>query len=106
MTNYHYGDNITQHGSYNIGKIQNNAPVDPQAAFREMIQAVQVLRTQVSPADREAIDAAVATVTSAEPGEGAFRRALREIAGVASVVGQVGAPVIDAVQKVTTALGL
>jgi hypothetical protein len=38
--------------------------------------------------------------------EGAFRRALSNIAGVATVVGQVGVPVIEAIRAVITALGI
>jgi hypothetical protein len=105
--NFHYGDNVTQHGNHNVGIIKNQGPADPQAAFREMITAVQVLRGQVSTADRQVIDESMKAIGTGDNVEkGTLRRALSNIAGVATVVGQVGVPVIESVRAVMAALGL
>jgi hypothetical protein len=105
--NFHYGDNVTQHGNHNVGIIKNQGPADPQAAFREMITAVQVLRGQVSAADRQVIDESMKAIGTGDNVEkGTMRRALSNIAGVATVVGQVGVPVIESIRAVMTALGL
>lgn len=108
--NYHYGDEVTQYGDHNIGMIKNQSPADPQTAFREMINAVQILRTQVSPADRQVIDESLHAMSptgaagTVEPST--LRRALGAIAGVATMVGQTGAPVIEAVRQVMAAFGV
>ncbi|MFC8824962.1 hypothetical protein ACFT9I_06340 [Streptomyces sp. NPDC057137] len=102
-TNNYYGDSVEQHGDGNIGMIKNSAPADPQVAFREMIAAVQILRGQVNPADRAVIDESLNELTAGDGDEGRFRRALAGIAGVATMVGGVGVPVVEAVQRVAAA---
>ncbi len=105
--NFHFGDNVTQHGDHNVGMIKNQVPADPQAAFREMITAVQVLRGQVSAADRQVIDESMKAIGTGDNVEkGTLRRALGNIAGVATMVGQVGVPVIESVRAVMAAFGL
>jgi hypothetical protein len=114
--NYHYGDEITQHGAYSVGKIQgdhnvgvvqNQGLADPQAAFQAMLNAVQVLRGQVSSADRQAIDEAIDTIgTGHNVEKGTLRRALGSIAGIATMVGQVGVPVLEAIHVVMAAFSL
>lgn|GEM_PF-5743505 len=105
-SNYFGGYHVTQHGDHNLGMINNSSP-DPQAALREMIEAVRVLRGQVGPADRVVIDESMRTIgTGANVERRSLRRALGELAGMATVVGQVGAPVIDAVRKVMAAFGM
>ncbi|MFI6084015.1 hypothetical protein ACIBBB_24055 [Streptomyces sp. NPDC051217] len=103
-TSNYYGDSVEQHGDGNIGMIKNSAHADPQVAFREMIAAVQVLRGQVSPADRTVIDDSLNELTAGAGDESRFRRALAAIAGVATVVGGVGVPVVEAVQRVAASL--
>jgi hypothetical protein len=109
-SNYHGGQHVTVHGTNNVGinnGTYNNGPAVPQDALRELVEAVNALRGQVSPADREVIDASLTTVgrgADAEPQP--MRRALSDLAGVAAVVGQVGFPVIEAVRKVMAAFGL
>ena len=106
-SNFHYGDEVTQYGDHNIGMIKNQGPADPQAAFREMINAVQVLRGQVSTVDGQVIDESMKAIgTGANVEKSTLRRALGNIAGVATMVGQVGLPVIESVRAVTAALGL
>jgi hypothetical protein len=109
--NYNAGGNqVNQSGharSGNISLVQNQGPADPQAAFREMISAVQVLRGQVSAADRQVIDESMHAIgTGSNVEKGTLRRALGNIAGVATMVGQVGVPVIESVHAVMAAFGL
>jgi len=104
---FHFGDEVTQYGDHNVGMIKNQGPADPQAAFRDMISAVQVLRGQVSPADRRVIDESMKAIgTGGNVEKGTLRRALGNIAGVATMVGQVGVPVIESVRAVMAAFGL
>jgi hypothetical protein len=105
--NYHFGDEVTQYGDHNVGMIKNQGQADPQAALREMINAVQVLRGQVSSADRHALDESMNAIGTADNVEkGTLRRALGNIAGIATMVGQVGVPVIEAVRGVMAAFSI
>jgi hypothetical protein len=107
-----YGSNIGEqyniYGKRNVGKIEKNYGAgNVDASVRELINAVEVLRRQVSPAERQRIDESLETVRQGEQAKpGKLRGALSEIAGIAAVVGQVGAPVIDAVRKVAAAIGV
>jgi hypothetical protein len=106
---YHYGDTyggdrVEVSGS-GIGKIVYQGPADQQAALRELLDAVQALRSQVSGTDREVVDESLATLRTPRPEPARLRRALGAVSGVAMMVGQVGAPVVEAVRKVMTALG-
>jgi hypothetical protein len=105
-SSYHFGDEVTSYGDHNIGMIKNQCAVDPQTAWREMINAVRVLQGQVSATDRQVIDESMTIIASGDKVEsGTLRRALGNIAGIATMVGQVGVPVVEAVRKVMTAFG-
>lgn len=107
MNDYHFGDKVNQYGNHNVGMIKNQGPADPQAAFREMINAVQALRGQVSAADRQVIDESMNAIGTGDNVEKQpLRRALGNIAGVAAMVGQVGVPVIESIRKVMAAFGM
>lgn len=107
MTNYIGGDQYNQYGDHSVGRIQNYGAVDPTVAYEELIRAVQALRVQVSPADRQLVDEQLDVITAGpDQDQGTLRRALGTVAGVAAVVGQVGAPVIQAVRQVMSALGM
>lgn len=99
------GDKFDVHGHV-IGKIVHHGPVDQQVAFRELLAAVQVLRPQVTGTDRQVIDESLATLQAPRPEPARLQRALGAVSGVAMMVGQVGAPVVEAVRKVMTALGM
>ena len=105
---YHFGDEVTQYGDGNIGMIKNEGPADPRAALRELVSAVQILRGQVtSSADLQLIDESMSTIRMGQGAEkGSMRRALGTLAGIATVLGQVGAPVVDAVRQAMTAFGI
>ncbi|MET8983791.1 hypothetical protein ABZX85_50365 [Streptomyces sp. NPDC004539] len=99
------GDVVNMHGgSGNVGKIQNTyqSSGDARGEFRELLDAVRVLRERVSGADRETIDESLRVIGDGGGGggEAGLRRALTAIMGVAVVVGEVGAPVVEAVRRV------
>jgi hypothetical protein len=105
-SNYYGGNHVTQHGDHNTGMV-NNVQAGPQATLQEMVRLAEVLRGRVDPVDRQVIDDSLREIGSgAGADKGAFRRALGGLAGVAAVVGEVGAPVVEAVRKVTAAFGL
>ncbi|MGW6919048.1 hypothetical protein ACWGB8_35310 [Kitasatospora sp. NPDC054939] len=102
---YHYGDEVTQYGNHNTGIVKNYG-ADPQVAFREMLAAVQQLRSQVTAVDREILDEsldALGTGENVQPG--VMRRALATISGVAQAVGTAGLPVVQSVQTVLELMG-
>lgn len=116
-TNYHYGDKVggdkvggdkvNVQGEHNVGMIKNQGAAAPQEALQHMINAVQVLRDQVSAADRQVIDESMNIVHRADNVEkGTLRRSLSNIAGVAAMVGQVGVPVIESARAMMAAFGL
>ncbi|MER7051675.1 MULTISPECIES: hypothetical protein [unclassified Streptomyces] len=101
------GDSVTQFGNQNIGIIKNQGAVDPQAALQQMIGAALSLREQVSADDRAVIDTALDVIRDQGPADpGRFRQALAGIAGIAALVGEVGAPALGAATRLMEALGL
>ena len=112
MSNINYGANqgfmISQTGANSsISGISQGTTTDPQALFREMLAAVQTLRGQVGPMNQQAIDESLAELGNGEnvPKQ-RMHGALTRIGGIASFVGQVGAPVVEAIRKVMAAFGL
>ena len=100
------GDWVTVHGRHNVGTIKNQAATN-SAAIQELVAAAEALRNQVGGDDRAVIDQSLETIGAGDGVEqGRLRRALGQLGGVAMVVGDVGAPVIDAVRKVMAAFGL
>jgi hypothetical protein len=107
------GDQVFQVGDHSIGIIKYQAGEPPQAApgearvaLAELNAAVAALRSQVSTDDRRVMDGAMETIGSGVGSDkGRLRRALTSIAGIAALVGDVGAPVVEAIRKVTAAFG-
>jgi hypothetical protein len=105
---YNFRDNsVGQFGGRdNIGKIVNQAPADPRTVLEEFIRLAEALRGQVPPADAKVIDESVGILRYGDASDhNTLRRALGSIAGIAALVGQVGAPVVEAVRSVMSALG-
>ncbi|MET3986637.1 hypothetical protein [Streptomyces sp. PvR034] len=99
---HHVGDNVHVSGTGNIGKISNtyHAPQDPQLALAELLRLVEALRGRVTGDDLADVDASLETVRAGQTaGPGAVRRALDTIHRVATVVGEVGVPVIAAIAQ-------
>jgi hypothetical protein len=106
-SNYHIGDNVTQRGDGNIGIIKSQTSADPASAMLELTRLVRVLRDQVSSADRQVIDESMNAIGTGEGvDKSAMRRALSRIAGIAALVGEVGAPVIGAIRAVMAGFGI
>lgn len=107
--NYHHqGDNINVSGHGNIGaiRIRNQVAADPQAAMRDLAGLIMTLRDKVAADDRRILDESVRTVQmSAGSDKSALRRALSNVAGIASMAGAVGAPALDAALKVKELFG-
>lgn len=93
-------------GDHNVGIDKRQGAPDPGQELRELADLVGMLRGQVGPGDRGVIDGALDAIDSGDTSEnGPLRGALRQVAGIAVMVGEVGAPVIEAIRKVMTALG-
>ncbi|MCF4136040.1 hypothetical protein L1856_02745 [Streptomyces sp. Tue 6430] len=100
---FHIGDNVTQYGDHNTGVVHHHSA---EEAVSRLQAAVLLLRPHLSEHELPIVDAGMQTVVAdgnADPGR--VRLALTSIAGVASVVGGVGVPVVDAVRAVLQTLG-
>jgi hypothetical protein len=103
----HIGDNIHQSGHGSIGKVYNQGPVDSQATLREMVTLAMDLRARVTPMDRDIIDESVEIVRRGRGVErDAFRRALGNLIGIATMAGAVGGPALDVALKLKKLFGL
>jgi hypothetical protein len=101
----HFGDSVEQHGDHNIGIVKNQGPADPQAALRELVAAVRLLRGQVPAEDREVLDESLDAIGDGrDTSPGALRRALRNISGVAALV-TAGAPIVESIRRILEAQG-
>jgi hypothetical protein len=104
---YYGGEHVTQHGNGNIGMIKHGSAGPPQAALSEVIGLVHALREQVPPGARPSIDESLAVLesgTTTEPRS--LRRALENVARIATAVGQIGVPVVESARRVMAAFGL
>lgn len=75
------------------------------AALRELIAVARDLRSRVSTADREDIDASLEVVRDSDAEPGGVRRALRNLEAIAQAAGNVGLPVLNAALAVKQLLG-
>jgi len=107
---YNYGNTYNVSGQGNVGQgniINNQSGADPTEAWHDMINAVMEMRAQIGTEDRKVVDTALATISQGGGVEkSTLRRAMSDIAGVASLVGSVGVPVIQAVRAVLAAFGV
>ncbi|MFJ8112964.1 hypothetical protein [Streptomyces sp. NPDC096132] len=111
-TNNYYGDNVNMHGgSGNVGMIKNQvapaAPASPEleAAVSELLALLRELRPQIPAASAQALDDSLPALTAdaATPVQ-ERHRALMAVAGIAATIGAVGAPVIEAVNRILALL--
>jgi hypothetical protein len=101
----HVGDNNATFGANSPIITTRSGEPDERAAFRDVVEAVAVMRSQVSGASQVAADEFLQLAgSSTEVDKHTIRDALVKIGGVAIVVGQVGVPVIQAIQKLTEVL--
>jgi hypothetical protein len=99
-------------GSGNFGIVKGKAtviqnvgnPADATRAVRDLRSAIDSMRSHLDADDGKELDEALVDLdVHAEPK--AFRKALGRIAGVAILVGKIGAPVITAVEAVRAVMG-
>ncbi|GAA4412077.1 hypothetical protein ACFQV2_04000 [Actinokineospora soli] len=91
---FHHGDNIVQIGDHNTV----NKGIAPLVDLRA---AVDALRPHVPPADRPLYDDSADALRA---GDDPSRESLRAIAGIAAMLGSVGAPVVEAVRSLNAVL--
>jgi hypothetical protein len=107
MTNIHVGDNNSTYGAnspINIGRVNGQ---DTEFLISQLISAVQEMRGQVPVSAQQIADDFLALAASpAKPDKRRLRDALLQLGTMATLVGQVGVPVIEAIDKLRTALGL
>lgn len=107
---FHFGDNVNMHGgSGNTGIVKHQAAPDGspgappalQEAVQELLQLLASLREQLPAASAQALDDALPQVT-ADPTVPAEERhrALFAVAGIASTIGTLGQPIVDAVNNI------
>lgn len=107
MTNIHIGDNNATYGPNSPITTTHAGGSDEQTAIQELVQTIQVMRSHLSDAHQRIADDFLELSAPGTPAEKhRYRDALVRVGGIATVVGQVGVPVIDAIQKVTQALHL
>ncbi len=106
------GDHVTMHGgSGNVGidkrvVAAQALPQDVQEALREVLILVQALRAQVPPVSAGALDDSLPALRAeADVPPRERHRALLAVAGIATTIGSLGVPVIEAVNKVLTLMG-
>ena len=105
------GDYVEMHGgSGNTGIDKRTTvqqlPPEAQAALGELLARVVELRTQLSPAGAETVDAALPALRpDAAVGPQQRRSALYAVLGIAATAGALGVPIVDGVNKVLELLG-
>ncbi|WP_299538093.1 hypothetical protein [uncultured Streptomyces sp.] len=102
----HIGDAVTQHGDHNTGIVHHHTPPSEEEALRRLQIAVATLRPHLAEEDLPVVEAGMQTLA---PGSGAepsrVRLALTSIAGVATMIGSVGVPVVEAARGVMESWG-
>ena len=103
------GDYIQQYGPGSIGKAQHSgsgdivaggksdSSVSERLAIENLLREVQAVRQHLNDGDQVEMDAAIEEINSNPPKE-RFNRALQRVAGIATVIGEVGVPVISAIK--------
>ncbi|MFI5866653.1 hypothetical protein [Streptomyces sp. NPDC051546] len=113
-TSYHYGDNVTVNGERNIGIVKNQsptiggqpvAPTTPQEAIQQLERLLLELRPQVTPAGAGTIDTNLPVIVSPDSGPEARHGALMAVLGLATLAGEVGRPIVEAVGRLLELLG-
>jgi hypothetical protein len=106
------GDHVTMHGgSGNIGidkrvTAPQELPPAVQEALRELLTLIQSRRAQVPPVSAIALDDSLPALRAdADVPPQERHRALLAVAGIAATVGAVGAPIVEAVNKVLELMG-
>ncbi|GGW01448.1 hypothetical protein GCM10010230_31870 [Streptomyces narbonensis] len=112
---YYFGDAVNiQGGTGHQGIVHNHAaPAQPptlEEALRTVVALMQGLRAEVAPEDRQSFDDALpvlaADATDAAVEAPVRRRALLTVAGIAAMLGTLGAPLLDSARAALELLGV
>ncbi len=107
MPDIHVGDNNTTFGANSPITTTRFEARSEREAFRDVVEAVALMRSQISGTSQAVADEFLQLAgSSTEMDKHAIRNLLAKIGGVAAVVGQVGVPVIQAIQKLTEIIHL
>ena len=112
MSDIRIGNINTTYGNFSPINVTQQTPVDPRMLIRDLIRTVQQMQDEVRGTDRQAVVEFLELATSLnvkspdEVDKNRLREALQKLAGVATMVGQVGVPVIEAIRGLKDALGL
>jgi hypothetical protein len=110
FTNNNFGKQNNQFGAGSHMTVNESAgpgsSAEATAAVRELITHARDLRSQVSPVDREDIDASLQVMEDGDAEPGGIRRALRNLETIARTAGSVGLPVLNAMVAVKQLLGV
>jgi hypothetical protein len=94
------GNNYTTHGPNSPINMASETRNDSERAFQDLIGATRVMQAQISGVHRRTIDEFLDAATSAGRTERhRFRAMLMRVRDVAVLAGQVGVPVLDAINK-------
>jgi hypothetical protein len=108
ISNYNYGKQNAQFGAGSHMTVNESpGPTDTAAILRDVVTLIQELRSQVTSADRAALDQSASVIRQGERAEpGALRRAIGAVVGIATMAGTVGGPALDAALKAKELLGM
>jgi hypothetical protein len=106
------GDSFHQYGAGSIGKAEHSGSGNivaggmrvagqgaSTAAVDNLLEELRKLRQHLDSEDRADVDAVAAEIAS-NPSHDRLRNALRTVSGIATLVGEVGAPVINAARAI------
>lgn len=106
------GDHVTMHGgSGNTGidkrvTTAQELPEEVRQALRELVALIQERRTELTPANSEALDDSLPALRAdADVRPQERHRALLAVAGIAATTGALGVPIVEAVNKVLELVG-
>ncbi|WP_320778814.1 hypothetical protein [Streptomyces sp. CRN 30] len=112
---YHFGDNVNMHGGMGNTGIDKRhmmaadataASAALQEAVRELHRLIDDLHGRLPPASARTLEDSLPAVTADAAVQPQDRhRALMAIAGIATTVGTLGQPVLDAVNRILQLLG-
>lgn len=112
MTDIRIGNINTTNGDFSPINVMQQAPAGPRTLLLDLIRTVEQMQDQLHGTDKQAVAEFLDLAKSLDANsqnqvdKHHLRAALQNVAGVATMVGQVGAPVIEAIRGLKDALGL
>jgi hypothetical protein len=109
------GDIINLHGSGNIGRATHSGSGDilvinnsvgqsgSESSINDLLKAINDLRQHVDDSRKAALDAAVQEINS-DQADSKLTGPIEKIAGIAVLLGEIGVPVINAIQALAGSL--